>query len=173
VDSGHGDYGKGEPDLSRVNANPPDEQPAGRRSALRPVLDLLNQSGFYAYSTVDHESRWIVACDTELGRIDVRLGVDGYRLDVWDTSPGLFLEEENGQRREAMERLARVSIPAIARGFLSEEQEIWWDEETRGVGARIKTELPFAAQLNLAEIARARLLELNDLIAFVEQRLTD
>jgi hypothetical protein len=88
-------------------------------------------------------------------------------------SPGLFLEEEDERRQYALERLARVSIPALRRGYLEDHQEIWWDEELHGVGARLRFELPFAAQPQLGEIARARLDDLNDLIVFVEERLRD
>jgi hypothetical protein len=143
------------------------------RTVLRPVLDALNLAGFYAYSTIDPNSRWIVACDTEMGRIDIGVGPDGFQLEVWDTSPGLFLEEEDPRRREALERLARVSIPAIERGYLGPSQEIWWDEEMHGVGARLRLELPFAAQDAIAGIARTRLDELNELISFVESRLVE
>lgn len=143
------------------------------RAVLRPVAVALEAAGFYAYLTLDQEARWMVASDSELGRVDVRVGRDGYELAVWDVSPGLFLEEEDERRRVAQERLARVTLPALARGYLAANQEVWWDEELHGVGARLRLELPFAAQPHLGEIARQRLDDLNDLIAFVETKLSE
>ncbi|HVX30742.1 MAG TPA: hypothetical protein VHA53_09705, partial [Nitrolancea sp.] len=141
--------------------------------ALQPVLEELTRAGLYAYLTVDDASRWTVASDTEFGRIDVRVGADGYELEVWDTSPGLFWEEEEDHRREAFERLARVSLPKIARGLLDEGQEAWWDEFDHGVGVRIRAELPFARREQIAAIARYQLERLNDVLALLERRLVE
>lgn len=146
------------------------EQRRGRAS-LEPVAEALRAAGFYAYIALDAENRWAVACDTDEGRIDVRFGEEGYELDVWDTSPGLFLEEEDERRRGAQERLARVSLPALARGYLLPNQEVWWDEADQGVGLRLRGTLPFSARDQIPEIARRRLAELNELIAFIEQQL--
>ena len=143
------------------------------RVALAPVADALRAAGFYAYVTLDAESRWSVACDTDEGRVDVRIGADGLDLDVWDTSPGLFAEEEDERRRPALERLARVSLPAIARGFLEPGQDVWWDEQEHGIGVRLRSHLPFTVQSGIGAIAKRRLAELNDLIAFVEQKLVE
>ena len=154
-----------EPDLPRENWD--------ERAVLRPVLPAMEAAGFYAYLSLNQDGHWIVACDSELGRVDVGVGPDGYVLAVWDVSPGLFLEEEDERRRYALERLARVSLPALARGYLSAGQEVWWDEELHGVGARLRFELPFAAQPRLGEIARDRLNDLNELIAFVETKLSE
>jgi hypothetical protein len=160
-----------------------DENPSGRRDdivqrlsdreALQPVLHDLSATGLYAYITVDEMSRWSVASDTEFGRIDVRIGADGYELDVWDTSPGLFWEEEEDQRREAFERLARVSLPAIARGLLDAGQEAWWDDADHGIGVRVRCELPFARREQIAAIAQQQLELLNDTIALLERRLVE
>lgn len=146
---------------------------ADDRVALRPLAAALEAAGFYAYLSLDHEGRWMVASDSEAGRIDVRIGRDGYELDVWDVSPGLFLEEEDEHRQHALERLARVSLPGLRRGYLSPDQEVWWEEELHGVGARLHVELPFAAQPRLGEIALDRLDELNALISFVESKLLE
>lgn len=143
------------------------------RDALRPVIDVLKGLGLYAYMTVDDQSRWTVASDTDMGRIDVRVGADGFDLDVWDTSPGLFWEEEEERKREALERLARVSLPAVARGFLSSAEEAWWDENDHGVGVRVHHELPFALRDQIGAIARQQLIILNDTIALIERRLVD
>jgi len=143
------------------------------REALEPVADILRDAGFYAYITLDAENRWSVACDTEEGHVDVRVGEDGYELDVWDTSPGLFMDEENERRREAMERLARVSLPAIARGFLEPNQEVWWEEAEHGVGVRLRFQLPFSLREQIGRIAKERLAELNEVITLVETRLVE
>lgn len=143
------------------------------REALQPVLQELSGAGLYAYITVDDMSRWTVASDTEFGRIDVRVGADGYELDVWDTSPGLFWEEEEDHRREAFERLARVSLPAIARGMLDAGQQAWWDDADHGVGVRVYCELPFSRQEQIVAIAQRQLEILNDTIALLERRLVE
>lgn len=143
------------------------------RDELRPVMEALTALGLYAYLTVDEQSRWTVACDTDLGRIDVRIGADGFDLDVWDTSPGLFWEEEDERRREALERLARVSLPAVARGVLDRSQEAWWDETDHGIGVRVHQELPFALRDQIGAYAREQLVVLNDAIALIERRLVD
>lgn len=135
------------------------------------MAELLRSDGFYAYLTLDDENRWVVACDTDEGRIDVRIDPEGYDLNVWDTSPGLFLEEEDERRRAALERLARVSLPALARGYLQPGQEVWWDEPFHGVGVRLRSRLPFSARDQLGSLARHRLADLNQLIAFVERKL--
>lgn len=149
------------------------DEPATRddRAALTPVAEILRAAGFYAYTAIDAESRWTVACDTDEGHVDVRVGDDGLDLEVWDTSPGLFWEEEDERRRAARERLARVTLPALARGHLAPNQEIWWDEADHGIGARLRVQVPFALQGRLGAIARQHLAELNDLIAFVEAKL--
>jgi hypothetical protein len=148
-------------------------QRLGDREALKPVIAELAAAGFYAYMTVDDMSRWTVASDTEFGRIDVRIGSDGFDLDVWDTSPGLFWEEEEDHRREAFERLARVSLPAVARGVLNAGQRAWWDDGDHGVGVRVHHELPFSMREQIGDIARRQLEVLNDTIALLEQRLVE
>jgi hypothetical protein len=146
---------------------------SGDRDELRPIIDSLAALGLYAYLTVDAQSRWTVACDTDLGRIDVRIGADGFDLDVWDTSPGLFWEEEEEHRREALERLARVSLPAVARGLLDGSQEAWWDDSDHGIGVRVHQELPFALRDEIGTHARRQLQILNDTIALIERRLVE
>ncbi len=143
------------------------------REELRPVLEALSSLGLYAYMTVDEQSRWTVACDTDLGRVDVRVGMDGLDLDVWDTSPGLFWEEEDERRREGLERLARVSLPAVARGLLDSTQEAWWDDTDHGIGVRVHQELPFALRDQVPAFARDQLRILNDAIALIERRLVE
>ncbi len=149
-----------------------DERPR-ERQALEPVARTLREAGLYAYLTLDAENRWAVAADTEQGHVDVRVGADGFDLEVWDTSPGLFWEEEDEARRAAQERLARVTLPSLARGYLGPGQEVWWDEADHGVGARLRTHLPFSAQPRLGEIVVAQFEALDDLLAFVETKLVE
>lgn len=144
-----------------------------QRAALEAIAESLRRDGWYAYLTLDQENRWIVACDAEEGHIDVRIGADGFDIDAWATSPGLFWDEEDERKRDAKERLARVSLPAIARGYLYPNQEIWWDESDHGVGARVHHQLPFSTQERLRQFALTYLAELNDLIALVETKLVE
>lgn len=141
------------------------------RTALNPIVQLFRQNGVYAYGTVDDENRWCVAADLEAGHIDVRIGLDGYELDVWATSPGMFLEEENERRRKAMERLVRVSIPGIQRGYLDENHLLTWDDFEQGIALRKSVALPFSVDSRLPEIALQQLEELNDTLEVLESRL--
>ncbi len=144
-----------------------------QRAALEAIAESLRRDRWYAYLTLDQENRWIVACDAEEGHIDVRIGADGFDIDAWATSPGLFWDEEDERHRVAKERLARISLPAIARGILYPNQETWWDEADHGVGARVRHQLPFSTQERLSQFARTYLAELNDLIAVIETKLVD
>jgi hypothetical protein len=140
---------------------------------LERVVDVLTGAGFYAYPHIDEENRWAVSADTDEGHIDVRIGGGVYVLDAWDTSPGLFWEEENERRFHALERRARIVMPAIARGLVDDDQEIWWDEHSHGVGARVVTYLPFEQIEQIPVVARRLQGRVNDLLAEVERRLLD
>jgi hypothetical protein len=144
---------------------------ARAREALAPVRDALEQAGFYAYGTVDEENRWVVSADDEDGHVDVRVGEDGYQVELWATSPGLFSEEENDFRRRARERLARMSIPAIQQGFLAPHQSAWWDETEGGPAARIRYELPFTRAADAGLFVRERLPELEQLLTFIQTQV--
>lgn len=141
------------------------------RVALVPVVDIFKGAGFYAYRTLDAENNWCVACDIEEGHIDVRIGDDGYELDVWATSPGLFIEEEDERRRHALERLARISIPGLRRGFLEENQTIRWDDNERGLSLRSSFSLPFSRDRQLPNVAIEQLTELNQMLSFLERKI--
>jgi hypothetical protein len=82
------------------------------RAALEPVVSILRQAGFWAYPLYGDEG-WLVACDTESGRIDVRIGTDGYLVEVWDVSPGLYFDEEDERKRAVKERLARLTLSRL------------------------------------------------------------
>ncbi|MBA2596941.1 MAG: hypothetical protein H0V00_10005, partial [Chloroflexia bacterium] len=134
-----------EPVETGENGFGPQDVIARAREALAPVRDALERAGFYAYGTVDEENRWVISADDEAGHVDVRVGSDGYQIDLWATAPGLFSEEENDFRRRAMERLARMTIPRVQQGFLAPHQAAWWDETEGGPGARLRYDLPFTA----------------------------
>ncbi|HEX5165871.1 MAG TPA: hypothetical protein VFV93_10790 [Thermomicrobiales bacterium] len=144
---------------------------AEHRIALGPVVDIFKEAGFYAYRTLDEENNWCVACDLEEGHIDIRIGDDGYELDVWATSPGLFIEEEDTRRRHALERLARVSLPGIRRGILDENQTIEWDEQERGLSLRSRFILPFSINERMPAVALQQLAELNNALTAIERRI--
>lgn len=142
------------------------------RVALEPIVGIFRSAGFYAYRTIDDENRWCVALDLEEGHIDVRIGMDGYELDVWATSPGLFVDQEDDRRRHALERLARISLPGIRRGFLEENQTIEWSEQDRGLSLRSRFILPFSGGEHLPRTALAQLGELNHALIDIERRIT-
>lgn len=144
---------------------------ARARETLAPVREALEAEGFYAYGTVDDENRWVISADDEIGHVDVRVGDDGFQIDLWATSPGLFSEEEQDFRRRAMERLARMSLPAIQQGFLAPNQAAWWDEAEGGPAVRIRYELPFGRGGDAGAFVRERLPELEALIGFIETQV--
>ncbi|HMM41603.1 MAG TPA: hypothetical protein PKA95_06860 [Thermomicrobiales bacterium] len=139
--------------------------------ALEPITGIFTEAGFYAYRTLDDENRWTVAVDIEEGHIDVRIGPDGFDLDVWATSPGLFVDEQDPRRRHALERLARISIPGIRRGFLEENQTLNWSEHEQGLSLRSSFSVPFSAAARLPGLAIEQLGELNKHLRFIERRI--
>lgn len=141
------------------------------RAALEPVRASLEAAGFYAYGTFDDQHRWTIAVDDELGRVDVRIGPDGYTLELWNSSPGLFVEEENEWRRRALERLARRVVPRIAQGQLEPHQSAEWSEVDHGVAVRLTFELPFHQAQDAGAIVRSRFPELDDLLTYVESQV--
>jgi hypothetical protein len=144
---------------------------ARAREALAPIQESLERAGFYAYGTVDDENRWTISADDEVGHVDVRVGTDGFQVDLWATSPGLFSEEENDFRRRAMERLARMTLPSIQQGFLAPNQAAWWDETELGPAVRIRYELPFTRAVDAGPFVREHLPELEALIGFIETQV--
>ena len=163
--SDHDDHAAG-------NGLGPPQGIANARRALAPVQRSLSDAGFYAYGTVDAQNRWTVAADDEAGRIDVRVGPDGFEVELWASSPGLYAEEENDFRRRALERLARMTLPNIARGFLAPHQSAEWDEIDQGIAVRLRYELPFTRAGDVGPFVRAKLPELENLLGFVETQVT-
>lgn len=139
--------------------------------ALQPITETFTNAGFYAYRTLDEENRWTVAVDIEEGHIDVRIGLDGFDLDVWATSPGLYVDEEDPRRRHALERLARISMPGIRRGLLEENQTLEWVEQEQGLSLRSSFSVPFSAAPRLPGLAVEQLGELNRHLRIIERRI--
>ncbi len=158
----------------------PDDDPAGEaaalasdRRALDPVRQVLSDAGFWAYGTVNDEGRWTVAADDEAGHVDVRVGSDGFAVELWATSPGLFADEENDFRRRTRERLVRMTLPAINRGLLLPHQSARWDETEGGVQVRLRYELPFTRRDDIGAFVREKLPELDETLTFVEERVLE
>lgn len=145
---------------------------AAARRALAPVQQSLSEAGFYAYEMVDDQHRWTIAADDEAGRIDVRVGEDGFSIVLWASSPGLYAEEENEFRRRVLERLARMTIPNIARGFLGPNQTASWDDVDHGIAVSVHYELPFTRSDDIGSFVRSKLPELEQLLGFVETQVT-
>jgi hypothetical protein len=141
------------------------------RQALVPVLASLKASGFYAYNTYDDQHRWTVAVDDEAGRIDVRVGMDGFSVELWASSPGMFADVENEWKRRAQERLVRMVLPRIASGQLAEHQQAMWDEADQGIAVRISYELPFTRAEQIGDFARQHLPELEELLIQIESQI--
>lgn len=141
------------------------------KQALEPVRQSLREAGFYAYTTYDDQQRWSVAVDDEAGRIDVRVGADGYEMDLWGSSPGMFADEENEWKRRTMARLVRIMLPNIARGYLQENQHVAWDDVEQGIAVRISYELPFGRATTIGQFARDHLPEIEDLLTTVESQI--
>lgn len=157
-----------QPDLDDLH---PDDLIARDRLALAPVLDSLKAAGFYAYGTLDDQSRWTIAVDDELGRVDVRVGEDGFLVVLQMTSPGLYADEENIWRQQSRARLARISIPRIARGFLEPHQAAMWDEVDQGVAVLEHYELPFNRAADVGPFVRENLPKLESILELIEREL--
>lgn len=144
---------------------------AEARAILTPAMRSLQEAGFYAYLMLDEENRWQVAADDEAGRVSVHYTPDGYEVTLWGSSPGLYADEENPFRRRSLERLARITIPRIARGFLEEHQSATWDEVDQGVAVTIRYELPYERANEIGAFVRAHFNELDDLLTLIETQL--
>lgn len=142
------------------------------RLSLTPVLESLQRAGFYAYGTLDDQSRWSIAVDDELGRVDVRVGDDGFEIILWVSSPGLYADEENIWKRNSRSRLARMSIPRIAQGFLEPHQSAMWDEVEEGVAVSEHYQLPFNRAADVGQFVRTQLPKLEDVLSGIERQLS-
>jgi hypothetical protein len=156
------------PDLDDLD---PRDIIARDRLALEPVLQSVKDAGFYAYGTLDDQIRWTIAVDDELGRVDVRVGDDGFLIVLTMTSPGLYADEDNPWSRQSRNRLARISIPRIARGFLEPHQSARWDEVEEGVAVSEHYELPFNRARDVGEFIREQLPKLDSVLTLFEREL--
>lgn len=158
-------------DTSPLSDQLPDDQIAQDRLTLQPVLDSLKTAGYYAYGMLDETNRWTIAADDELGRIDVRVGEDGFEVVLQMSSPGLYADEENPYKQSSRSRLARIAIPRIARGFLEPHQTARWDDVDQGVAVTEHYELPFARGGDVGEFVRQQHPQLEQILTLIEQQL--
>lgn len=145
---------------------------ARAQRALAPVKASLERQGFYAYGSLDDQQRWSIAVDDEVGRIDVRIGGDGFVVELWGSSPGLYSDEDNEWRRRVQQRLARMTIANVSRGMLQPHQSAMWDDVEQGVAVRITYEMPFTRAEQVGAFVREHLPELEEVIGFVESQLS-
>jgi len=153
------------------NGDGPRDTIAVARRALEPVQKSLSEVGFYAYGMIDDQHRWTIAADDEAGRVDVRVGSDGFVVELWASSPGLYAEEENEFRRRVLERVARMTMPNIVRGMLEPHQHAIWDETELGVAVTLHYELPFTRGETIGQFVRDRFPELEALLTQVETQI--
>jgi hypothetical protein len=141
------------------------------RIALEDVRQVLRDAGYYAYGRLDDKNRWSIAVDDEIGRVDVRIGDDGYEISLWASSPGLFADEENEWRRKSRNRLARLMVRNISRGQLEPNQSAEWDEVDEGVAITETWQLPFTRLPDIGAFVQEHLPKLEDVLAGIEAQL--
>lgn len=149
----------------------PDESIAQDRKALEPVLQSLKDAGYYAYGMVNEHNIWTIAADDEIGRVDVRVGQDGFEVVLWMSSPGLYADEESPFKQSSLARLARIALPRISRGFLEPHQTVTWDEVDQGVAVTEHYELPFTRAADIGPFVRENHPKLEDLLTLIERQL--
>lgn len=149
----------------------PDESIAQDRKALEPVLQSLKDAGYYAYGMVNEHNIWTIAADDEIGRVDVRVGQDGFEVVLWMSSPGLYADEESPFKQSSLARLARIALPRISRGFLEPHQTATWDEVDQGVAVTEHYELPFTRAADIGPFVRENHPKLEDLLTLIERQL--
>lgn len=138
---------------------------------LEPVRQALREAGFWAYGTIDETNRWTIAIDDELGRADVRIGRDGFEIEMRASSPGLYADEDSPWRRQSRSRLARLQIPRVARGYLAKHQHASWDETEEGIAVTEIIEIPFHRADDIPAFIRQRLPAIEDLVSLIEREL--
>lgn len=149
----------------------PQDTIARDRLALKPVLASLKDAGYYAYGTLDDQNRWTIAVDDELGRVDVRVGDDGFEVVLSMSSPGMFADEDNLWRLRSRNRLARIAIPRIARGFLEPHQSAVWDEVEEGVSVSELYQLPFNRASDIGRFVRDQHPNLEDVLTLIQRQI--
>ncbi|HEV2067347.1 MAG TPA: hypothetical protein VGR08_10980 [Thermomicrobiales bacterium] len=149
----------------------PSSKIANDRRALESVRQSLVDAGYYAYGTLDDQNRWSIAVDDEMGRVDVRIGDDGYDVVLWTSSPGLYADEESPWRQQSRARLARMMLPNIARGYLEAHQVASWDEVDQGVAIQEQYQLPFNRAADIGQFVREHLPRLEAVLTMIERQL--
>jgi hypothetical protein len=149
----------------------PDDSVANDRKALEPVLQSLREAGYYAYGMLNEHNIWTIAADDEIGRIDVRVGQDGFEVVMGMSSPGLYADEESPWKQSSRARLARIALPRIARGFLEPHQTATWDEADQGVAVTEHYELPFTRAADIGHFVRDNHPRLENLLTLIERQL--
>lgn len=153
----------------------PEDDPSGKiatdKRALEGVRQSMVDAGFYAYGTIDDQNRWSIAVDDEMGRVDVRIGDNGYEVVLWVSSPGLYADEESPWRQQSRARLARMMLPNIARGYLEDHQVASWDEVDQGVAITEQYQLPFNRAADIGEFVREHLPRLEQVLTVIERQL--
>lgn len=149
----------------------PEDRIGRDRLALTPVRQSLVDAGFYAYGMLDDQNRWSIAVDNELGRVDVRVGDDGFDIVLWVSSPGLYADEENIWRRTSRARLARMTMSRITKGFLEPHQTAVWDEVEEGIAVSEHYQLPFTRSGDIGAFVRENLPKLETMLETIERQL--
>ncbi len=157
-------------DLIEESAIPPLPD-IDERSVLESARKALIAADFYAYLSLTDDQTWAVVADDLEGHVDIRVANGRIQLEVWDSSPGLFAEEESDWRQKALERLARRVVPNVARGFLAENQFAEWSNEDQGVRVRIRTNLPYDQVGEVGLVARKSFPELDRVLTLVESEI--
>ena len=141
------------------------------KEALEEVRGVLKAADFYAYGRLDDQSRWCISVDDEVGRADVRIGDDGYEIELVASSPGLYADEESDWRRASRARLARIAVSNMSKGLLESHQRAWWDETEEGVAVSETWQLPFVRTGDIGTFIREHLAPLEALLTSLESRL--
>lgn len=153
----------------------PEDDPSGKiatdKRALEGVRQSMVDAGYYAYGTIDDQNRWSIAVDDEMGRVDVRIGDDGYDVVLWASSPGLYADEESPWRQQSRARLARMMLPNIARGYLEDHQVASWDEVDQGIAITEQYQLPFTRAADIGQFVREHLPHLEEVLTVIERQL--
>ncbi len=159
------------PESPRDDPTTIDERVELDRVALEPARLSLVGAGYYAYGMLDDKHRWTIAVDDEDGGADIRIGGDGFEVELRTSSPGLYADEDNEWQRRTRSRLARMTIPNIARGFLEPHQRAEWDEVEEGVAVSETWQLPFTRASDIGPFVRQHLPALEHLLARIESQL--
>jgi hypothetical protein len=99
------------------------------------------------------------------------VGDDGFEIVLSVSSPGLYADEENVWKRRSRNRLARMTIPRIAQGFLEPHQSAAWDEIEEGVAVFEHYQLPFNRATDVGQFVREQHPKLEEILTIFERQL--